>query len=471
VVPQGAGRNRVASASAFAAAHPVFTGLFAGGLVLRVVTFFAYRPALIYFDSTRYLDRAAELEPSPLRPIGYPAFLKLLPTEWELAVVPGLQHLFGLALAVLIYVVLVRLDVPRTWSALATAPVLLDGYQLIIEQYILAEAMFELLLVGACVLLLWRRQPSLAMAAVAGLLLAAALLTRANAVIVIVPAVLALVFLRAHWTRPVALAVAFAVPVFAYAAWYESENGYFGLNGYGGQFLYARVAQFADCDGLDVPERERVLCEDTPPEERPTIDQYMWDNEISPLYEVELEPGERRAEVGGEFARRVIRHQPLDYAETVAEDFFFGFWPWKKRRDRDLPVSRWQFQEHYPVFREPDTTEILRADGYESGVADSTLAPFLRDYQRFVFTPGPLLFLALVVGILGAVGVGRARRSGLRTATFLFAATALAVYLPSVAVSQFSWRYQLPLLVLLPPAGALGLAALTRQTTQPQARE
>ena len=66
-------------------AHPVFVGLLAAGLALRIVTFFAYRPALIYFDSTRYLDRAHDLEPSPLRPIGYPAFLKVLPTDWELA--------------------------------------------------------------------------------------------------------------------------------------------------------------------------------------------------------------------------------------------------------------------------------------------------------------------------------------------------------------------------------------------------
>jgi hypothetical protein len=76
-----------------------------------------------------------------------------------------------------------------------------------------------------------------------------------------------------------------------------------------------------------------------------------------------------------------------------------------------------------------------------------------------------------LAGILGAIGVGRARRSGLRTATFLFTATALAVYLPSVAVSQFTWRYQLPLLVLLPPAGALGLYALTRRNAPQEARE
>jgi 4-amino-4-deoxy-L-arabinose transferase-like glycosyltransferase len=453
------------------AAHPVFTGLLVAGIVLRVVTFFAYRPALIYFDSTRYLDRVHDLEPSPLRPIGYPAFLKLLPTDWELAVVPAVQHLFGLAIALLLYALLVRLGVPKTWSALATAPVLLDGYQLNIEQYILTEALFELLLVCALVLILWRRPPDLVSCIGAGLLLAAALLTRANAILVVIPALLALLFLGARWTRAVALAAAFVVPVVAYATWYESVNGYYGLNGYGGQFLYARVAPFADCDGLEVPEREQVLCPDEPPEERPTIERYMWDNEISPLYDVELEPGERRSEVAGKFARRIILHQPLDYAEVVAEDFFYGFWPVKSRRDGDLPVSRWQFQEEYPVFREPDTSAILRADGYEAGVADSTLAPFLRTYQRFVYTYGPLLAMALIAGLLAAAGVGRARRSGLRTAAFLFTFTALAVYLPSVAISQFTWRYQLPLLVLLPPAGALGLAALTGRTAPHEKRE
>ena len=129
-------------------AHPVFTGLLLAGLALRVVTFFAYRPALIYYDSTRYLDRLHDLEPSTLRPLGYPLFLKLLPTDWELAVVPAVQHLFGLAIAVLIYAVLLRLGLPKLWGALATVPVLFDGYQLNIEQYILSEPLFELLLVG-----------------------------------------------------------------------------------------------------------------------------------------------------------------------------------------------------------------------------------------------------------------------------------------------------------------------------------
>jgi len=457
-------RARAARVRELVAAHPVFTGLLLAGLALRVVTFFAYRPALISNDSTSYLERAADLQPGQVRPSGYPVFLKILPTEWELAVVPAVHHLLGLLIAVILYALLIRLGVPKLWSALATAPVLLDAYQLNIEQYILSETLFELLLVGACASLLWWRRPGPAASAVAGLLIAGALLTRVSALAVIAVALLALVFLRAHWTRVAALAVAFLVPVVGYAAWFESTHGYYALNGYGGLFLYGRVAPFADCDGLDVPARQRALCPTLPPSPsaRPTIVEYMWANDISPVYDLDLQEGERRPEVAGEFARRIIRHQPLDYAEIVAEDVLHGFSPTKSQRDDDLPVSRWQFQEELPLYySKPQWTEVLNADGYERAIADDTLAPFLRTYQRYVFSYGPLLAIALLLGVVGACGVGRARDSGLRTAAFLFAFVGLAIYVPSVAFSQFSWRYQLPLLVLLPAAGALGLTALT----------
>ena len=461
-------REAFASVLALAGAHRWFTGLLAAGLALRIVTFFAYRPALIYFDSTRYLDRMRDLEPGLVRPAGYPAFLNVLPLDWELAVVPAVQHLFGLLMAVLIYSVLVRLGVRQTWSALATAPLLLDGYQLNIEQYILSEALVEMLLVSACVLVLWRRPPHPAAAALAGALMAAALLTRSSAILAIGPALLCLVFLRVRWRVVAACAAAFLLPVFAYASWFKSENGFYGVNGYGGQFLYARVAPFADCGEFDVPEQQRVLCETTPPDERPAIDVYMWDNAVSPLYDLEIKEGQRRPAVAGSFARRVILHQPLDYAEAVLSDFFYGFSPTHSRRQRDPPVSRWQFQRDFPVFREEETAEILRADGYDHGIADGTLAPFLRTYQRFVFTYGPLLAICLLLGLAASAGLGRARESGLRSATFLFTFVALSVYTLSLAAGEFTWRYQLPLVVLLPPAGALGLAALTGRTARPR---
>jgi hypothetical protein len=48
-------------------------------------------------------------------------------------------------------------------------------------------------------------------------------------------------------------------------------------------------------------------------------------------------------------------------------------------------------------------------------------------------------------------------------AAWTFAGLCLVVLVTAAMGSQFSWRYQLPQLVLLPPAGALGLSALLRR--------
>ena len=73
-----------------------------------------------------------------------------------------------------------------------------------------------------------------------------------------------------------------------------------------------------------------------------------------------------------------------------------------------------------------------------------------------------VLAAGLLAGLVAAAGLGRARRSGLRSAAFLFSAVAVAVLLAPVAVNEFVWRYQLPQLVLLAPAAAIAVTALTR---------
>lgn len=447
---------------AIAGRHWIFGLLLAAGAVLRGVTFFAYSPALIYYDSVPYLDNAEQLHPYPVRPFFYPLFLRVLPLENELAVVPFVQHLMGLGIAVLLYMLLSRLGVPRWLAALATVPVLLDGYQLNIEQYILSETLFDALLVGAIALLLWRRPLGLVPAAAAGLLFACAALTRASALVVVVPAVLVLLFLRERPSRIAALVAAFALPLAAYAVWFESWHGNYGITGYGGRFLYARVAPFADCSKFSVPRDERVLCPKQPVGRRPTIEQFMWDERRSPAYQVDVPAGKTLSQVTGAFAKRVIRHQPVDYAKRVARDFLHGFAPTKSRRRGDLPTARWQFQLKYPIYRS-NTNEIIRAHGDKRGQAHPRLARLMRTYQRFAYTPGTVLGVALLVALLAAAGLGRARRSGLRSATFLFAAVSLALLLPTIAVNQFTWRYQLPQFVLLSAAGALGITALTRR--------
>ena len=52
---------------------------------------------------------------------------------------------------------------------------------------------------------------------------------------------------------------------------------------------------------------------------------------------------------------------------------------------------------------------------------------------------------------------GRRGRRDVSVACLLFFATAVILLLASDAF-EFSWRYQLPALVTLPPAGALGIS-------------
>ena len=101
------------------------------------------------------------------------------------------------------------------------------------------------------------------------------------------------------------------------------------------------------------------------------------------------------------------------------------------------------------------------------------LGTALRDYQLGGgYTPGPLYAACLVAGLLGSL-CGLARIAGAvryaATDTELAAGCLLvtlsaAVLLLSSDAYEFSWRYQLPAVVMLPVAGALGLTALARLT-------
>jgi hypothetical protein len=99
--------------------------LLAAGLVLRVLAELAYRPALFYIDTTRYLYNADGMDP-----VGYKGLLRAILLVGNFDAVAAVQHLLGLAMAVVIYLLLRRRGVPGWLAALAMAPVLLDAYQL-----------------------------------------------------------------------------------------------------------------------------------------------------------------------------------------------------------------------------------------------------------------------------------------------------------------------------------------------------
>src|ERR1700749_4956710 len=130
--------------------HWLLALLLAAGLVLRVLAQVAYQPALFYIDSIKYMFGAYPGDDPP----GYLLVLRPFLAVANLTAVAAVQHLLGLGMAVL-----------------ATAPVLLDGYQLQIEQTVMPDVLFEVLMVAGLVVLLWQPRPRPWMVLLGGVLL------------------------------------------------------------------------------------------------------------------------------------------------------------------------------------------------------------------------------------------------------------------------------------------------------------
>src|SRR5215470_17335681 len=171
-VESGASAPRPAMArarlsGAAARRHWLAAVLLAAGLVLRVLAQFGYRPALFYIDTTRYLYNDAP----GMDPIGYKGPLRAILAVTNFSTVAAVQHLLGLAMAVALYVLLLRRGVPRWLAALAMAPLLLDAYQIQIEQMVMPNTWFEALVVTGLAVLLWRPAPGSRTVLAGGLLL------------------------------------------------------------------------------------------------------------------------------------------------------------------------------------------------------------------------------------------------------------------------------------------------------------
>jgi hypothetical protein len=460
----------------------LLTALLVLGGALRVITWLAYQPALLYTDSYYYLFNVDPLDPQYLDPIGYPLFvLKPLLPIGGLALVTAVQHLAGIGMALLLYRTAQRCGARRWLAALVTAPVLLDGFQLQIEQNILSDVWLEVLLVVLVWLLVGRGVPRPALAAVAGLVLALAMTVRMVAIALIVPAVIYALLVGRQWRLPGgwrkiaaragALVGVFGVVVVAYAGYFDLKAGYWGLSTSSGNSLYGRTANVADCSKLNLNSVLAQMCPKEPLGQRlgPNIYAHLDGNPNWPGY---IPPGETVYTLDRQFALVVLEKQPFDVLGAILTDFGKGFLPTHSALPGDPPVTLWQFVPFYPAYTMDPTDTKTNPFDQANGVAlqfggqglsvNTGLAQFLTEYQLYVYTPGPLLAALGVVGLIGGFGVGRARRSGLAAPTLLVTAVAITV-LGTAALFEFSWRYQLPGLVLFPLAGVLGIVALTRR--------
>ncbi|WP_322753444.1 hypothetical protein [Frankia sp. Cas3] len=437
---------------------------------LRVLAMAAYRPAFEFAgDSYAYLQLARYLSPDTVRPAGYPVVLHALSVTGELWVVPAVQHALGLGLGLAVYALLTHRGVAPTIAALAAAPVLLDAYQVNIEHFVMAETLFDALLVAGLVALLWDREPPLWACGLAGGALALAALVRTVGVVLGVLALAYLIARRFGWSRSVAFAGTLAAPLLGYAFWFHSAHGSYALSGGDAYWLYGRVAPIADCARLDLTPAARQLCSAHPPSERPGPNYYVW-NRNSPRFTVALPDAAKKAAMT-DFAHQVIEHQPADYTRMVTGEVAHYFAPGRWVGRRDWPVGTWEFPAYPVPLYWNINAPLATFDGeLVTRAVSPTPAAVLRVYQRHGYTPGPALGAMVALGV--AAVFRRAPRRSSRAehderrriradcALLVAAGTALLV-VPSATVC-FDYRYMLPTLVLFPPAAAFGWQQITR---------
>jgi Glycosyl transferase family 2 len=440
--------------------HWFFALVFAVGATGRALTMVAYHPALLYIDSFRYLANTGPLNPTGTDPMGYSLVLRLLLDAGNLVLVVAVQHLLGLAMGLCVYLLLLRHRMPKTLAVLASAPVLLDAYEWQIEQNILTDSLFLALITAGLVLLTWRHRPGPWLTASAGLLLGAAVTVRLVGEAALVPAVLFVVLAAGPtWKRRIKVTAAFAgacaMPLVSYAVYTHGFTGTYSLHASNSGMLYGRTATIADCASL--PADLKPLCPSGSVAYRESLGPDFYTSAGGSPY---FSSGDARE--ANAFSDYVIEHQPLAFAEAVGHDFLQLFLSPHDDVNDGTAVSRWQFQTTYPEFPPPlSSAAELATYGHSAPSVNVGVAQVLRDYQLGGgYTPDVAYAVFLLAGLGGALGLTRsARRSGLRLRCALWTGTGVILLL-GADVFLFSWRYQLPALIMLPIGGAYGIAAL-----------
>jgi len=262
----------------------------------------------------------------------------------------------------------------------------------------------------------------------------------------------------------------------------------FELSNMGDAYLYGRTAHAADCATLKIPAGERPLCPSPSVAATLGVDGLV-NNGHAPrvLYQpVNIQAGLliSTLPLQRQFAYSVLKQQPMRVAGDIAKDSVKVFALTRNTEEGDTTISRWQFQTSYPYYPPgikhygPNSASnvFARAGGGGYARVNLTVATALRDYQLHGgYTPGPVFLLGLLAGLAGIFtyrrrrdpgangsgALGSAESQGLALACLLITGSGVAVLL-GADLYEFSWRYQLPALITLPIAGALGATAVVR---------
>jgi hypothetical protein len=473
--------SRITTVWSSAGRHSPFAVVLAAGVALRAAVMLGFPPAIWFGgDSASYLSTALRMYPSTSRVSGYGVMLAILRPLHSFELVTAIQHLMGLAIAVMIYLLARRYGVPGWGAALASLPVLLDGYELQLEHEILPSVPFGFLVMAALTLTLWWRARRPAWATVtAGFLLAVAATFWPVGTALLLLFLLYLIVRRAGWRRIAATAAAAAVTLGAYLGWFGLRYHSLAFTYSDGIYLWSRTMSFANCKVIKPPAGELALCPHRPLAGRPSAGSFIW-APYSPLDRLpppKFSP--RNNALAMDFALRAIEAQPGSYAATVARDVGMSF-TWNRPVYPSLDIlQRYEFgyaTRHWvpPTMTvAPGRTVASDQLAYGGVTSTRTVAPFagwLTAYQQQVYLRGTLLAVIVVIGLAGiarsAAGGGLRRRDGWGGPGLLPWVTAAALLVVPVMTADFDLRY---VLISVPAACLAAVLAFARAPEPPAA--
>jgi Dolichyl-phosphate-mannose-protein mannosyltransferase len=478
-VSAGAGSVRllVRRAATLARRRPELAALYAlllVGLAARIYFMVVWRPAITgYSDSGVYFQDAVQgIWSDPIRTVGYGMFLTVLHAITpHLLLVTAVQHLIGLAVAVLAFLTVRRIGGPPWLGLVPAAIIALGGDELFIEHAALSEtvSIFLLTLMLYCCVRA-AADGGLAWAAAAGLCAGLGVWDRGAAISLLPIAPLWLLLCRRRPTRrsvalgAVSLVIALG-SVGGYIEWRQLASGLSGLTTNGNWNLYGRVAPWADCTKFTPPPGTQQLCDATPPAERAghSAEYYIYSPDspaqrlIGPPYAIS--PDRYAMSRLWEFSLSAISGQPLDYLNAVWQDTLRLVDP-NHPSYGDLSADQFiAFLLGGPDYRSGQNEFVTYWQQREyphDSIHRGAIAP-LKAWEKLTRFDGPWMVALLLLCLAAPWVVAGEARAGAR----LLSATTLVLLLFPLFTKGYDYRFVIPAFGPLFASGALAAWGIT----------
>jgi 4-amino-4-deoxy-L-arabinose transferase-like glycosyltransferase len=451
----------------------VLAALVSAGITLRVIALASYWPVVTNLsDSTVYAEYAQrDIVGNPQHPAGYSTFLAIIGLiSHQVAVVTVLQHLLGIVTALLLYYAVRRLT-RSPWPGLIPAAVLLlSSDQIFLEQNIMSETLFSVLLAAGLYCAVraidspdpWWRWPI-----ATGALMGIAAFVRTDSAFLLPVLFLAMLLVnpRRTWRKrlvaPGAALASAVVILLGYGVVNEVAHGEFTPAPSPGWHLYGRVAPFADCSQFTPPEGTEALCNPEPPGGRVGNDWYLFYPE-SPAVKTFGYIGQEDQKLKA-FAMQVIEHQPRAYLSAVFDTLKTYFVP-DTRHDPPMYSDSGLSTELDWIREVPEPLLGEIRSQMESFFDPFTVheslggTRFLMDYEHPFRFGATLLTLCSLLTLLGLLIGDRRQRIGV----LLFGVGGLSMLILSSFGAWYVGRYTVPIAGPVSAGASIAVLSLWR---------